>query len=137
MMYQSQNSSVAIGAGKLISGSSDSTDYSNNNGGLDYMGNAVSNFAAPDIGAFNLNLLNNSTNEMRNVVAYPTLTKLNVKLYIDQYSGPIKTDIYNLNGNLISSVKGNSISLENFKKGIYILTIFYGENSEQIKVIKI
>jgi len=137
MMYQSQNSSVAIGAGKLISGSSDSTDYSNNNGGLDYMGNPVSNFAAPDIGAFNLNLLNNSSNEMRNVVAYPTLTKLNVKLYIDQYSGPIKTDIYNLNGNLISSVKGNSISLENFKKGIYILTIFYGENSEQIKVIKI
>ena len=29
---------------------------------------------------------------------------------------------------------GDSISLQKFKKGIYLLTIFYGEKSDQIKI---
>ncbi|MBM77678.1 MAG: hypothetical protein CL846_04290 [Crocinitomicaceae bacterium] len=137
LMYQLQNNSIAIGAGKLISGSNDSIDYLNNNGGLDYLGNLVSNFNSPDIGAFNLNLLNNSSLYSKNIIAYPSLTKLNVKLYIKNYSGVIATSIFDINGVFLKKVEGDLISLKEFKKGIYIFKIIYGENTDQIKVIKI
>ena len=38
-MYKLQGNSPFIGAGKLISGSSDTTNYLYNNGGRDYFGN--------------------------------------------------------------------------------------------------
>ena len=81
----------------------------------------MSNFNSPDIGAFNLNLLNNSSLYSKNIIAYPSLTKLNVKLYIKNYSGVIATSIFNINGVFLKKVEGDVISLKEFKKGIYIL----------------
>ena len=51
--YKLQSTSQAIGNGILINGSSDVTNYSQNNGGRDYFGNTVLDNANPIIGAFN------------------------------------------------------------------------------------
>lgn len=52
-MYQLHSTSPAIGAGRLIHGSTDTLDYLLNNGGQDYFGNPVSDLLPPNIGAFN------------------------------------------------------------------------------------
>ena len=51
--YKIQNNSPAVGAGYLINGSLDTTDYIHNNGGFDYFGNHVSHETESNIGAFN------------------------------------------------------------------------------------
>ena len=51
--YQIHNSSPAIGSGFLINGSTDTTNYLEHNGGLDYFGNSVSHNFPSNIGAFN------------------------------------------------------------------------------------
>ena len=51
--YQIHNASPAIGSGFLINGSTDTTNYLEHNGGLDYFGNSVSHNSASNIGAFN------------------------------------------------------------------------------------
>ena len=53
MFYKTFASSIAIGNGKLINGSSEPLDYLYNNGGVDYFGNPLSQFEPPSIGAFN------------------------------------------------------------------------------------
>ena len=51
--YQIQNNSPAIGSGFLINGSTDTLNYLQHNGGLDYFGNNVSHQSPSNIGAFN------------------------------------------------------------------------------------
>ena len=98
-MYQIQNSSVAIASGRLINGSSDTTNYLNNNGGKDYFGNFVSSSNPSNIGAFNGNVLSVLSSEKDDiVVAYPTATIDKVTLSIKGYNGFLETKIYNLNG---------------------------------------
>ena len=53
--YQIQNGSPAIGTGFLINGSTDTTNYLEHNGGLDFFGNSVSHHLPSNIGAFNGN----------------------------------------------------------------------------------
>tara|TARA_Y100000385_G_scaffold290884_1_gene365868 strand:+ start:414 stop:2870 length:2457 start_codon:yes stop_codon:yes gene_type:complete len=52
--YQIHNGSPAIGSGFLINGSTDTTNYLEHNGGLDYFGNSVSHNFPSNIGAFNV-----------------------------------------------------------------------------------
>lgn len=56
-MYKLLPGSDAKYAGSIINASINSSDYSNNNGGFDYFGNAVSDSTAPHIGAYNSNEL--------------------------------------------------------------------------------
>ena len=56
-MYKLLTGSNAKYAGAIINTSINPFDYSNNNGGLDYFGNAVSDSTAPHIGAYNANEL--------------------------------------------------------------------------------
>ena len=137
-MYQLQGNSPFIGAGKLISGSSDTTNYLNNNGGRDYFGNIISDINPPCIGAFNLISLNtpNSIKNL-NIKAVPSMTTDNLRLKIENYYGEIETEIYNLKGNKISKQNGAFISLKDFKKGIYILRINFNGEIENLKVVKL
>ena len=137
-MYKLQGNSPFIGVGKLISGSSDTTNYLYNNGGRDYFGNIVSDVNPPCIGAFNLMSLNTS-NPLRNlkIKAFPSMTTDNLRLKINNYDGIIETEIYNLKGNKISKQNGSFISLKDFKKGIYILRINFNGEIENLKVVKL
>jgi len=51
--YKLQSGSPAFGKGILINGSSDTSNFIQNNGGRDYFGNSVSNSEKPNIGAYN------------------------------------------------------------------------------------
>ena len=51
--YKLQADSPAIGKGILINGSTNTSNFIQNNGGKDYFGNSVSNSEKPNIGAYN------------------------------------------------------------------------------------
>ena len=51
--YKLQADSPAIGKGILINGSTNASNFIQNNGGKDYFGNSVSNSQKPNIGAYN------------------------------------------------------------------------------------
>ena len=51
--YKLQADSPAIGKGILINGSTNASNFIQNNGGKDYFGNSVSNSEKPNIGAYN------------------------------------------------------------------------------------
>ena len=51
--YKLQADSPAIGKGILINGSTNTSNFIQNNGGKDYFGNSVSNSQKPNIGAYN------------------------------------------------------------------------------------
>ena len=138
LFYKIQNSSIAIGNGKLISGSNDSTNYLNNNGGKDYFGNLVSNSLLPNIGAYSGESLSdyNSLKEQL-IYAYPTATIDYLQLKSKSSKGPFETYIYDLNGKYISNQIGDKISLINFKKGIYLLKVKFGDKVEKLRVIKL
>ena len=137
-MYQLQGVSPFIGVGKLISGSSDTTNFLYNNGGRDYFGNIVSENNPPCIGAFNLMSLNNSSSiKSLKIKAIPTMTINNLTLKIKDYDGKIETEIFNPEGNKISKQNGALISLKEFKKGIYILRININGKMENLKVVRL
>ncbi len=138
LFYKIQNSSIAIGNGKLISGSNDSTNYLNNNGGKDYFGNLVSNSLLPNIGAYNGESLSGyNTLKEQLIYAYPTATIDYLQLKSKSSKGPFETYIYDVNGKYISYQIGDKISLINFKKGIYLLKVKFGDKVEKLRVIKL
>ena len=53
--YKLKSGSPAFNSGFIINGSSDVTNYIQNNGGRDYFGNAVTSDSKPNIGAYNGN----------------------------------------------------------------------------------
>ena len=137
-LYQLQNNSIAIGAGKLINGSLDSTNYLLNNGGRDFFGNVVSSINPPSIGAYNGTTLNLSTNlEANEIIAYPSITTGEIFLEIKNNGEKIQTKIYSINGNYLTLQEGETINLESFPEGIYILIVQHGTTTEQFKVVKI
>ena len=136
-LYQLQNNSIAIGAGKLINGSLDSTNYLLNNGGRDFFGNVVSSIDPPSIGAYNGTTLNLSTNIEANDIAYPSITTGEIFLEIKNNGEKIQTKIYSINGNYLTLQEGETINLESFPEGIYILIVQQGTTTEQFKVVKI
>ena len=137
-MYQIQSQSPVIGMGKLISGSSDPLNFLQNNGGMDYFGNLVSSTVSPNIGASNhLNTLIENQSKKNKVIAYPTFTIDEVSLKIEGFNGDLSTKIYGTNGKLISTQKGEMISMKKYKKGIYILEVHYNDQMERIKVLKL
>ena len=137
-LYQLQNNSIAIGAGKLINGSLDSTNYLQNNGGRDFFGNVVSSIDPPSIGAYNGTTLNLSTNlEANEIIAYPSITTGEIFLEIKNNGEKIQTKIYSITGNYLTLQEGETINLESFPEGIYILIVQHGTTTEQFKVVKI
>ena len=137
-LYQLQNNSSAIGAGKLINGSLDSTNYLLNNGGRDFFGNVVSSIDPPSIGAYNGTTLNLSANiEANEIIAYPSITTSEIFLKIKKNGEKIQTKIYSITGNYLTLQEGTKINLESFPEGIYILIVQHGTTTEQFKVVKI
>ena len=137
-MYQIQSQSPVIGMGKLISGSTDPLNFLQNNGGMDYFGNLVSSTASPNIGASNhLNTLIENQSKKDKVIAYPTFTIDEVSLKIEGFNGDLSTKIYGTNGKLISTQKGEMISMKKYKKGIYILEVHFNNQMERIRVLKL
>ena len=136
--YQIQNNSLAIATGFLINGSSDTINYLEHNGGLDYFGNSVSHHFPSNIGAFNgsgsMDIL---TAHLDDIKLYPSVTDDYVSISIHKYSGPIQTEIYALSGDFMGVQSGNKLSFKKFNSGIYFCVIIYGEKKKTLRVTKI
>ena len=136
--YQIQNNSPAIGSGFLINGSTDTTNYLEHNGGLDYFGNSVSHYFPSNIGAFNgsgsMNILEIKKDDIK---LYPSITDDNVNISIQEYSGHIQTEIYALNGDFMGIQSGNKLSFKKYKAGIYFCLVIYGDKNKTLKVVKL
>ena len=136
--YQIQNNSPAIGSGFLINGSTDTLNYLQHNGGLDYFGNSVSHQSPSNIGAFNgsgsMDIL---AIKVDNIKLYPSVTNDNVNISIQEYSGTIHTKIYSLSGNFLDIQSGNKLSFKKFKSGVYFCVVFYGNKNKTLKVVKL
>ena len=130
--YQVQSNSPAIGSGFLISGSTDSINYLQHNGGLDYFGNSVSHNLPSNIGAYNgaMNILEINKDKIK---LYPSVTEGNVNISIEEYSGTIKTEIYTLSGDFIAVQYGNKLSFEKYKSETYFCVITYSNKNKLLK----
>ena len=136
--YQIQNNSPAIGNGFLINGSSDSTNYLGHNGGLDYFGNSVSHIFPSNIGAFNGSVpMDILAINVDNIKLYPSVTNDYVNISIQQYTGPIQTEIYALNGDLMGVQSGDKLSFKRFKSGIYFCKVVYANKNRTLRVVKL
>ena len=138
LSYQIQNNSPAIGSGFLINGSTDTTKYLEHNGGLDYFGNSVSHYFPSNIGAYNgsgsADILAVKIDDIK---LYPSVTYDDVSISIQNYSGSIKTEIYDLTGNLKSIKIGDNFSLKEFNSGVYLCVVFYADKKKTIRVVKL
>ena len=138
LAYQIQNNSLAINNGFLINGSTDSTNYLEHNGGLDYFGNSVSHNLASNIGAFNgtgtVDILEVKIDDIK---LHPSVTHDFVNISIQNYSGPIKTEIYSLNGDFIVLKNGNRFSLKKYNPGIYYCVVIYEDKRRTFRVVKL
>ena len=67
---------------------------------------------------------------------YPNPTKENITISVNNYSGNIQTEVFDLIGNELQITNENTISLKDYAKGVYILKIFFGNTAKKVKVIK-
>jgi len=67
---------------------------------------------------------------------YPNPTKENITISVNNFTGNIQTEVYDLIGNRLQVNNETTISLRGYSKGIYILKIAYGDRVEEVKVIK-
>jgi len=67
---------------------------------------------------------------------YPNPTNENITISVNNFTGNIQTEVYDLIGNRLRTTNETTISLRNYSKGIYILKVAYGDKVEEVKVIK-
>ena len=70
-----------------------------------------------------------------NVKISPNPTNANIQIVFKEYNGPFYVEIYDLQGKWLGNYSSNIISLSNYKKGVYILRVYYGERMESFKII--
>jgi len=67
---------------------------------------------------------------------YPNPTKENITISLQNFNGNIQYEVYDLIGNRLQISNENTLSLQYYARGIYIVRVTYGDKSEEIKVIK-
>ena len=122
----------------MINGSNDTINYLEHNGGLDYFGNSVSHNFPSNIGAFNgsgsINILELNSEDVK---LYPSITENYVNISITDYPGSIRTEIYNLSGDLISIQNGNKLSFEKLNSGIYFCKVIYADKNITLRIVNL
>tara|TARA_B110001452_G_scaffold131905_1_gene109581 strand:- start:2108 stop:4690 length:2583 start_codon:yes stop_codon:yes gene_type:complete len=70
------------------------------------------------------------------ITIYPNPTYDEITLKINDYQGPIKVQIHDLNGKLVKEGKERNIDLTSLESGIYTLLVTYGDKEMSLKVMK-
>ena len=87
------------------------------------------------LGCFNINP--NSVQEIpQSISLYPNPTNENITISIENFTGNLQTEVYDLIGNRLQSTNETTISLQDYPSGIYSLKVAYGDRVEEVKVIK-
>ena len=68
---------------------------------------------------------------------YPSVTHDYVNISIQDFSGPIQTEIYGLNGDFMGIQSGNKLSFKKFNSGIYFCVIIYEDKNKTLRVVKL
>ena len=67
---------------------------------------------------------------------YPNPTQEIITVSISNYSGEIRTKVFDLIGNKLQTTNETNINLRDYSKGIYILNVTYGDKTEELRVVK-
>ena len=67
---------------------------------------------------------------------FPNPTNENITISINNFTGNIQTEVYDLIGNRLKTTNETTISLKDYARGIYLLKVAYGDRVEEVKVIK-
>ena len=67
---------------------------------------------------------------------YPNPVKEIINIEINNYSGNIQTEVFDLIGNKLQTTNETTISLRDYSNGIYIFKVAYCDRVEEVKVIK-
>lgn len=70
------------------------------------------------------------------ITVYPNPSNDDIFIDIAGYNGKIIVEIYDLQGRCLAKENNKFISLQPYKKGVYLLRINYGNKTEEIRVIK-
>ena len=68
---------------------------------------------------------------------FPSLTDDYVNVSIDNYFGPITTEVYSLGGTFLDVQHGDKLSFISFNPGVYVCLIFYENNFKSVKVVRL
>ncbi|MFL2585350.1 MAG: SMP-30/gluconolactonase/LRE family protein [Parvicellaceae bacterium] len=67
---------------------------------------------------------------------YPNPTKEKINISINNFNGVVKSELYDIIGNILNESNESFISLANYPSGIYFIKVAYSDRVEQLKVIK-
>ena len=111
-----------------------SDEVGNNNGPLD----DVEKGQVEDYGVLINQQISNSLikNSKSKVLVYPNPTKDRINIEVKNYKENIKTEVFDLIGNLITKTNNTIIDLQFLSKGVYILKVEYNNSLEQLRLIK-
>ena len=73
---------------------------------------------------------------MKELKIHPNPTNENFTVSIENFNGNIQTEVYDLIGNRLQISNENTLSLQYYARGIYLVRVTYGDKTEEIKVIK-
>ena len=71
-----------------------------------------------------------------NLKTFPNPTQDYITISVNNYSGNIYTEVFDLIGNKLQTTNETIISLRDCSKGIYILKVAYGDRVKEIRVMK-
>ena len=95
-----------------------------------------------DSEGYNLLLIGNSffrpyAEKLDELKIFPSLTDDYVNISIDNYFGPITTEIYSLGGECLDVQYTDRLSFNSFNSGVYVCLIFYENKFKTVKVVRI
>ena len=120
------------------------TDLSAPSGQLYYQIEAVSGYVCDPTKSFSSSRSNIVDNQLmyiggvkyNNVKVYPNPTNSQINIEVDNYTGQIRTAIYDLTGKYILESTKSIIDLSSLSRGLYILRVQYGDKEEEIRLLK-
>ncbi|QNM84316.1 T9SS type A sorting domain-containing protein [Polaribacter pectinis] len=135
--YKLASGSTSIGAGKLINGSTNFWNFLQNNGGLDYFGNLVSSTSVPNIGAYNgAPVLGLNQFKEKSLTYFPNPTNGKITFKTNTSNNKLIVSIYDVTGRFLKNTFTNTVNLEHYPQGIYLLKVTYDSHVETVRIIK-
>ena len=145
-IYRGTNSSNMVLLTTIASNLNSYTDLNAPAGQLYYQIEVVSSYSCDPSKSFNTsrsNMVENGEapslviNQENNLVkVFPNPTNENITISVNNFTGNIQTEVYDLIGNRLQMTNETTISLQDYSRGIYLLKVAYGDRVEEVKVIK-
>ena len=70
------------------------------------------------------------------ITVYPNPSTDQVNIQIDGYTGPVEIKLYDLSGKLLEFTFSRTLFLKDYSRGVYIIRIYYGDFSKDVRVIR-